>query len=377
MICLCAHEPTDDRIPTSQIPPVTRQSCGAYLASFLARAKYVSTTYLEKALYHLLRYLHDQVDIYERSYPNGHDRSSVDDGFGIDRAANDRPSISQFHKAIFISTLQTVCYVVCFRGLEMVNAPKSYDFLRSLGWERLFETISPCPLVFCQQSVTLEFLNVAELFQLISPECAERIDQSISSFGSSLQKASAVNDSIQNISHTICTSNWKLPHTFFPFDPYLLRRSFKYISSLYLYWKHADPTSHENAKNLEHTKHIIDEYEDQTHDDGETTDGEIDASSVCSVESCADKDCEQSSEMQERRLSIGAQQDIDFMDSDVCEFQDATYVLAAKQMQRKRGKAMFVEFSPDTRSFGIAESPMKGESTDFYLDGYDEEMEGF
>lgn len=52
----------------------------------------------------------------------------------------------------------------------MVNASRGYNSLQRLGWRRLFDTISPCPLVFSERTVALEFLNVAELFQLISPD---------------------------------------------------------------------------------------------------------------------------------------------------------------------------------------------------------------
>lgn len=264
-----------------QVPPVTRHSCGAYLASFLARAKYISVSYIQKALYHLLKWMHDQMDIYDATLqPKPLDGNGSLEAEQAELEANKR---GNFQESIFISTLQTVCYMLCFRGLEIAQTPNGYDFLRTLGWERLLITSTLyCPLAFCQQTVATEFLNFVETFDLISEECIDKVDQAISSSGKggafktkakTMERSAAPTSSNAGSSSVLLGQRQPL-ETFFPFDPYLLRRSFKYIGPSYLYWKHADPTSSENCDPMNAVKAIIKEFDaeeggDQDEDEDE------------------------------------------------------------------------------------------------------------
>lgn len=272
-----------------QVPPVTRHSCGAYLASFLARAKYISVSYIQKALYHLLQWMHGQMDIYDAALqPQSSSVMSTADGDGnalaAEAAALEENKRGNFQESIYISSLQTVCYMLCFRGLEIAQAPNGYDFLRSLGWERLLITsTSYCPLSFCQQTVASEFLNFVETFGLISDECIDRVDQAISSSSSSAFKGKKTKTMERSTAPTFANSSsavllgQRQPlETFFPFDPYLLRRSFKYIGPSYLYWKHADPMSSENCDALNAVKVIIKEYEAENGDDEDEDEEEED-----------------------------------------------------------------------------------------------------
>ncbi|TDH72865.1 hypothetical protein CCR75_004068 [Bremia lactucae] len=254
-----------------QTPATMRQSCGAYLASFLARAKYISVAYLQKALYHLLKWLHDQMDIYDETLQ---EQQRVCDPYAASEIYTELRKESQnveitgahgFQENIFVSSLQTVCYMLCFRGLEIAISDNGtgYEFLRSLGWERLLITSDGyCPLAYCQQTVATEFLNLAEAFDLVSDECLERVDQAIGSASVSTSKSSKSMERSKKPTSGSSTATTLLDQrqpleTFFPFDPYLLRRSFQYIGPLYLYWKHADPTSPENCKRLESVKDTI------------------------------------------------------------------------------------------------------------------------
>ncbi|TYZ63374.1 hypothetical protein PybrP1_012537 [[Pythium] brassicae (nom. inval.)] len=262
------------------VPPVTRHSCGAYLASFLARAKYLSVAYIEKALYHLLQWMHAQMDVYDAALQQQQQQqadgassaSATHDDDDNDSAARnpalDTSPRGSFHEAIYISSLQTVCYMLCFRGLEVAQTPNGYDFLRSLGWERvlLVRATGYCPLAFCQQTVASEFLNVVETFELVSDECVELVDRAINALAAGAFKSSgraktmersaaptadATSGSSSRHNGAVVLLGQRQPlETFFPFDPYLLRRSFKYIGPSYLYWKHADPMASENCDAL-------------------------------------------------------------------------------------------------------------------------------
>ncbi|KAG3019771.1 hypothetical protein JG687_00007302 [Phytophthora cactorum] len=272
-----------------QTPPTTRQSCGAYLASFLARAKYISVAYLQKALYHLLKWLHDQMDVYDAAHQDEQEKAEAREGETTaerdERLLEESENMETtgergFQESIFISSLQTVCYMVCFRGLEIATSDDGagYEFLRSLGWERLLVTSGGyCPLAYCQQTVATEFLNLVEAFDLVSEECLERVDQAIGTVSASTSKSAKSMERSKKPTAGSASASTLLGQrqpleTFFPFDPYLLRRSFRYIGPLYLYWKHADPTSSENCELLESVKATIrqmqENAEDEEEDDG-------------------------------------------------------------------------------------------------------------
>ncbi|EGZ20934.1 hypothetical protein PHYSODRAFT_328981 [Phytophthora sojae] len=252
-------------------PPTTRQSCGAYLASFLARAKYISVAYLQKALYQLLKWLHDQMDIYDAAHEEL-DQDETREGESaaekeerlLERRERGEAPPAAFQESIYISSLQIVCYMMCFRGLEIATMDDGagYESLRSLGWERLLVTSAGyCPLAYCQQTVATEFLNLVEAFDLVSEECLERVDQAIGTVSTLSKSTKSMERSKKPTAGSAPASTLlgqRQPlETFFPFDPYLLRRSFRYIGPSYLYWKHADPTSSENCDKLESVKATI------------------------------------------------------------------------------------------------------------------------
>ncbi|GMF29491.1 unnamed protein product [Phytophthora fragariaefolia] len=267
-------------------PPTTRHSCGAYLASFLARAKYISVAYLQKALYHLLKWLHDQMDIYDTTHQDGEEErdgesaAEREERLLEEREKGDATGDQTFQESIYISSLQTVCYMVCFRGLEIASSDDGagYEFLRSLGWERLLVTSAGyCPLAYCQQTVATEFLNLVEAFDLVSEECLERVDQAIGSV-SVLSSTKSMERSKKPTAGSAPASTLlgqRQPlETFFPFDPYLLRRSFRYIGPLYLYWKHADPTSSENCDLLESVKATIRQMQEDAEEEDDVSEEE-------------------------------------------------------------------------------------------------------
>lgn len=279
-----------------QTPPITRQSCGAYLASFLARAKYISVAYLQKALYHLCKWLHDQMDIYDAKHVEEQD----EEGDGMDDNATEKAkhvlgeseemgNAGQrvFKESIYISSLQTACYMICFRGLEIATSEDGdgYEFLRSLGWERLIVTSSGyCPLAYCQQTVATEFLNLVEAFDLVSEECLARVDQTIGAVSATSRETTKSMERLKkptagSAPASIVLGQRQPLETFFPFDPYLLRRSFRYVGPLYLYWKHADPTSSENGELLESVKATVRQMQqdaEEEDDDSEVEENLVD-----------------------------------------------------------------------------------------------------
>ncbi|KAI9910877.1 hypothetical protein PsorP6_010713 [Peronosclerospora sorghi] len=266
-----------------QTPPTTRQSCAAYLASFLARAKYLSIAYLQKALCRLLKWLHNQMDIYDAT--NVEQQEDEMSGSAAQRKEQileksdkmEKKDERRFQESIYISSLQTVCYMICFRGLEIATSDDGagYEFLRSLDWERVIVTNNGyCPLAYCQQTVATEFLNLVEAFDLVSEECLERVDQAISTIAASNSKTTKSMERSKKpvagpVPPSTLLSQRQPLETFFPFDPYLLRRSFRYVGPFYLFWKHADPTSSVNFKLLESVRATIRQMQEDAEDENE------------------------------------------------------------------------------------------------------------
>lgn len=401
-----------------QVPPVTRHSCGAYLASLLARAKYISVAYIQKALYHLLKWMHDQMDIYDAttSQPKaaaGEGGSDDEEGDGTSGSLEaeaaeleEKDNRGNFQESIFISTLQTVCYMLCFRGLEIAQAPNGYDFLRTLGWERLLITsTSYCPLAFCQQTVATEFLNFVETFDLISEDCIDRVDQAISSTGKgafktktkTMERSTAPTSA--NSSSILLGQRQPL-ETFFPFDPYLLRRSFKYIGPLYLYWKHADPTSSENCDALNEVKAIIREFEaeedggegeddedEEDDEDDEDDDEDVSMSGSVGTGSASFKGLSylenlgRDSEQRAYGMSIGSSYDGDYSFDDRDRELKAMGVATSKKRSSNRRPASRSTFDPSpalSASSPPSRLPPLGSANAFTLGGFDDyEDDGF
>ncbi|KDO33327.1 hypothetical protein SPRG_02135 [Saprolegnia parasitica CBS 223.65] len=216
----------------TKIPPVTRHSCASYLASYVARAKYLPTTAIKHTLFHLLRWIHGQVDLLDGLAPDA-----------IASAACD---------PLTTAVIQTACYIVCFRGLELCGSEAGYGFVRSLGWQRILT----CPLMpfrqpVFQPSVANEFVNVAELLLLIPDESVEQLLLWISTSTASKSSSHGM-----NLERSIVEKDTSKRACFFPYDPYLLRRSFRFIGPLYLFWKHADPSWSGNSEAF----HLVQSY---------------------------------------------------------------------------------------------------------------------
>lgn len=153
-------------------PSSTRYNCLMYLSSFVARAKFVSIDQVQSTIVQLMKWLHDHCH--------------------------------EAQNAMTSSIFQSVCYILCFRGYELIDV-LGVMCLQNLGWQRVIE--SPCqPFEQFMEEIATEFQAFALRFNLM--------------------KEFKPSDSTAHPSRT-----------FFPFDPYLLRSSNEYIEPLYLHWK--------------------------------------------------------------------------------------------------------------------------------------------
>ncbi|CAG7907877.1 unnamed protein product [Brassica rapa] len=197
----------------------------AYLASYLARGKFLPITYVATMLKRL-----------------------VDECADYCGACNDdiRPEAHQ----IFYSGCQAIMYVLCFRMRSILNVPlfrSQLIPLESILMHRLN------PLMVCLPSVVAEFLKQAKAGGMFVVSDAFIFDDLLES---ELSRAFGGPERLD---------------TFFPFDSCLLKSSNSYISPNFIYWSMVRPTYEEDDDDEEDAEIIVngDEESDEEEEEGD------------------------------------------------------------------------------------------------------------
>ena len=231
---------------------LTRQSAACYLASFVSRASYVGPETVCESISALLRWAEAYICALK-----------------VERIrAADARDQSELH-SLFYTVCQAAFYIMCFRGMQAIDyyrsaveyhartPPPEDDELDTdmphpdhidLGDKR-WTTICTNdlqPLRFCLESVRSEFLHVAHAFDLIEEQTLDRLVAE----AKRLSTGHVSKKSVSRIS-TVATLEKKRQaggvgglgrgsnplNSFFPFDPFLLRRSHDFIEPFYNYWQ--------------------------------------------------------------------------------------------------------------------------------------------
>ncbi|CAF2290517.1 unnamed protein product [Brassica napus] len=218
---------------SSNKPRPTRQvsvsplwmSAVAYLASYLARGKFLPVSFVASVLKRL-----------------------VDECADYCRTCNDdiRPEAHQ----IFYSGCQAIMYVLCFRMRSILNVPlfrSQLIPLESILMHRLN------PLMVCLPSVVAEFLKQAKAGGMFVVSDAFIFDDLLES---ELSRAFGGPERLD---------------TFFPFDSCLLKSSNSYISPNFIYWSMVRPTYEEDDDDEEDAEIIVngDEESDEEEEEGD------------------------------------------------------------------------------------------------------------
>lgn len=232
---------------------VTRQSGACYLASFMSRASYVSPETVCEAISALLRW----AEAYMQSVGEYGSRAS------------DVRDQCDLH-SLFYTVCQASFYLMCFRGVEAMRYYRSameYHSTHSIKelepneeipyadpehvdigparWTKICEHDLQ-PLRFCLESVRGEFLHVANVFRLLPSQLLERLE------ADGLKMSTATNKQRKSATITTAATLAKRRRkggvgglgqgsnpldSFFPFDPYLLRRSHVFVDPFYKNWE--------------------------------------------------------------------------------------------------------------------------------------------
>ncbi|KAI9879963.1 MAG: hypothetical protein M1830_006271 [Pleopsidium flavum] len=214
-------------------PAIIRQSAAAYLASFVARGKHVPSQVVQDVFDIIGSQLHGLLTEYE----------------GTCRG----PDLRRY--ATFYALVQALLYIFCFRWQDLMVDPDNYveeDDIAAFDekqpvWapgvkETLFRTIySPLnPLKVCSPAIVAEFARIDNdcgliyVFSLLETNKRLRLSR----FTGSASRGSAYNqpDRETALSAKNDESYYQLD-AYFPFDPYHLPRSKKWIEGDYVEWK--------------------------------------------------------------------------------------------------------------------------------------------
>ncbi|KAL1423368.1 hypothetical protein MTO96_021129 [Rhipicephalus appendiculatus] len=178
---------------------IIRQASAFYIGSFLARAKYVPLSTVCDSLSLMCQWAHGYM-------------ASLNDG-GFCR----QPQHDVQRHGTFYAVCQTVFYVFAFHHKGIADGAKGLQYLRELNLEAL--VMCPLnPLKACLPAVVKQFASIARHYQLVYCYSVIERNQRLAlptAGGGDTPYGDAVLDA------------------FFPFDPYVLKRTGKWIDPLY------------------------------------------------------------------------------------------------------------------------------------------------
>lgn len=188
-------------------PAVLRQAAAGYMGSFLARAKFVPVLTVRACLDLLLSWIHRYIDSQDSSGKQAYCDISL--------------------HGPFYTACQAVFYTLIFRHGAILggNMKKGLEYLQSLNLERVV-MCQLNPLKVCLPSVTSMFAAITRKYQVVF--CYTIIEKN-NRHVLPVVRSSGGGDCV--------TTNTNPLDSFFPFDPYLLKRSGQLIEPLYQVWE--------------------------------------------------------------------------------------------------------------------------------------------
>ncbi|GFU55606.1 RNA polymerase I-specific transcription initiation factor RRN3 [Nephila pilipes] len=186
------------KVQNPNVAPVLRQISAFYIGSLLSRAKYINISTVTGCFDLMCNWIHRYIEAH---------------------TSRDLEVHGTFH-----SVCQTVFYVFAFRSKELLEMKEGHKYLQGLNFDRIV-TCRLNPLRFCDRNVVQNFASIARNNQIayVYP-VIERNNRNLlyACFRSNTEEYSA----------------GAMITTFFPFDPYLLKRSKHWIDSWYRIYHH-------------------------------------------------------------------------------------------------------------------------------------------
>uniref|UniRef100_A0A670YBT4 RRN3 homolog, RNA polymerase I transcription factor n=1 Tax=Pseudonaja textilis TaxID=8673 RepID=A0A670YBT4_PSETE len=194
------------KLQNPNVPPVIRQTTGNFIGSFLARAKFIPIVTVKACLDLLVSWLHTYID---------------NQGTGS-RAFCDVALHGPFYAAC-----QAVFYIVIFRHKQILdgNLKKGLAYLQSLNFERIV-LCQLNPLKVCLPTIVSLFAALTRKYQVAF--CDTIIERNRRQTVP-VVRSSCGGESVETATNPL--------DSFFPFDPYILKRSKNTINPLYQFWE--------------------------------------------------------------------------------------------------------------------------------------------
>ena len=211
-----------ERMSAPTQPSALRQAAAAYLGSYVARASYLEGLIVAEAV-----------------------RSCVSFAVAHAREAERTPALcvppsaanadAASHHAVFYASVQAALYALCYRLAGLMAEPHTADVMRSLPLQQLVGH-PLAPLAGVMPDVADEFARLAAAHGLA--DCS----QAIAMRDDLLTKAQAAEANKGAAGGAAGGNKLILTrfHVLFPFDPYRLKNSYKFVQDLYLEWPGGD-----------------------------------------------------------------------------------------------------------------------------------------
>ncbi|XP_029363904.1 RNA polymerase I-specific transcription initiation factor RRN3 isoform X3 [Echeneis naucrates] len=225
-------------------PAVLRQAAAGFMGSFLARAKFIPVLTVRACMDLLLSWIHHYID--------GHDSSGR-------QACCDISLHGPFYSAC-----QAIFYTLIFRHRAILegNMKKGLEYLQNMNLERVV-LCQLNPLKVCLPSVTTKFAAITRKYQVVfCYTIIERNNRNVLP----MVRSTAGGDCV--------TTNTNPLDSYFPFDPYLLKRSGQLIEPLYQVWE--EPVDMEllpAKKRHQVRRHMLEDEDDFLDEDTPKTEG--------------------------------------------------------------------------------------------------------
>lgn len=189
-----------------------RQSSVGYIASLLARGKFISTDRIMATLEDLCRWARDYVEKSD--------------------ASQNTTSIKAH--LVFYAVCEAIFYVIAFRSRDLTNSAKNLTFLSTKLHLSTLVTCHLNPLRVCLPAVATAFAGVTRAHQLAY--CHTILERN-----ARRKLAMVYQNEIVMPEETLDTT--------FPFDPYLLKKSSSYIAGIY---QHYQPNEDDDPNGAHH-----------------------------------------------------------------------------------------------------------------------------
>ncbi|XP_015762344.1 PREDICTED: RNA polymerase I-specific transcription initiation factor RRN3-like [Acropora digitifera] len=207
-----------EKIEKPNTPAILRQGCAAYIASFIARAKYIPISTVQTCMDLICHWIHCYID--------EHDASSLG------------PDANKYGP--FYSVCQALFYIFVFRHKQLLELEAGLKYIRKLNLERIV-TCRMNPLKVCLPTIVKTFAHITRQHEIVF--CYTIIERNNRMLLPVATKTT--NHSLMNLSFI------NQLDSYFPFDPYLLKRSGKFITPIYQEWEgleHYMDEDHEEKK---------------------------------------------------------------------------------------------------------------------------------